>query len=137
MSDHCLPVESSWIRFYDPPRSAVAEVKQFFHSQEPPEAIFAFGDASAAESMLGLAELGLAVPKDVAVVGFGDFPISQFAATPLTTMRVRFREIGELACGMLLDLVDGSGDPTRRIELECELVVRRSCGAHHKSHQKL
>ncbi|MCD4824308.1 MAG: substrate-binding domain-containing protein [Phycisphaerae bacterium] len=133
MSDHRLPIEAGWTRFYEPPRSAVVEVKQFFHSKKPPEAIFALGDAVAAESMLGLAEIGLSVPEDVAIVGFGDFPISRFAATPLTTMRARFREIGELACGMLLDMIEGSGDATRRIELQCELVVRRSCGAYHKS----
>jgi LacI family transcriptional regulator/LacI family repressor for deo operon, udp, cdd, tsx, nupC, and nupG len=74
-----------------------------------------------------LAELGLRVPGDVAVVGYDDIPLLEYLPVPLTTVRVPTVEMGRLAAELLLRHVEeGPGVPTQKIYLDAELVVRAS-----------
>jgi len=58
--------------------------------RRPPTAVFAANDAMAIGLLLGLAELGVAVPRTVAVGGFDDIPIARFASPPLTSVRAGY-----------------------------------------------
>jgi DNA-binding LacI/PurR family transcriptional regulator len=51
------------------------------------DAVFAASDLMAIGAIHALDEAGLKVPRDVAVVGFDDIPMAQFAKPPLTTVR--------------------------------------------------
>ncbi len=94
----------------------------------------AYGVLAAAE------EAGLAVPRDVALVGFDDDVPSAHVHPPLTTIRQPYFEMGEQGLKLLLSLLDTpSKDTSRsqqasspqsiRLELPTSLVVRASCGA--------
>jgi DNA-binding LacI/PurR family transcriptional regulator len=52
-----------------------------------------------------------------------------FTNPTLTTVRAPEVEIGRLAGEMLLKLISGERVDKRHIYLECELMVRGSCGA--------
>jgi DNA-binding LacI/PurR family transcriptional regulator len=77
--------------------------------------------------MRALAEAGLRVPEDIAVVGFDDIPMARFASPPLTTVFQDTKRAGELLVETLLRQVHG--EPTECITLPASLVVRRSSGA--------
>ncbi len=105
-----------------------AAVRQLMTSDEKVDAIFAIGDDLAAITISTLRELHLSVPADVAVVGFGDYPVCRYLPVSLTTMRVRHEEEGALTAGLLLDIIEKHVGENRQIEVPCDLVVRQSCG---------
>jgi LacI family transcriptional regulator len=111
-----------------------------------PTAIFCLGDAIAAAVLQVANELGLRVPADVSVLGYGDLNIAALCSPPLTTLRQPFRSMGRLAVRHLLDQMQmpRSGEETPSNEgplatvegrlalqnsgqLPVELVVRASC----------
>jgi LacI family transcriptional regulator len=69
---------------------------------------------------------GLAVPRDLSVVGFDDGPIAARLMPPLTTVRLPIRDIGRLAARKLV--VPGSADAAATDSLVVpHLVIRDSC----------
>ncbi|MEP7285128.1 MAG: LacI family DNA-binding transcriptional regulator [Chloroflexota bacterium] len=97
------------------------------------DAIFASNDLMAIGAMRGLAEQGLNVPDDVAVVGFDDMHTASTLHPALTTMRQPIRELGSIATHMLIDIIQGKVTPPHRIVLPTELVIRETCGAIPRS----
>ncbi|HEX2083969.1 MAG TPA: LacI family DNA-binding transcriptional regulator [Xanthomonadaceae bacterium] len=91
------------------------------------DAIFAGSDLIAIGALRALAEAGLRVPEDVAVVGFDDIPAARIATPALTTIRQDTVRAGELLVDTLVRLIDNETVESRR--LPTELVVRRSCPA--------
>ncbi len=85
--------------------------------------VMAIGAISAAR------ELGLAVPRDLSVVGFDDIDLARHVDPPLTTVCQPVRRKGEEACRLLLEAIAGVGGgvPERR-RLKTHLVVRASTG---------
>ena len=93
-----------------------------------PEAIFAANDSMALGCLSALAETGVRVPQDIALVGFDDIPMARYASPPLTTVRVRIAELGERAMARLIALIEQPEHADTRTEvLAAELVVRQSC----------
>ena len=90
-------------------------------------AVFVANDQTALGLIRGLAERGVRVPEDVAVVGFDDFPEAAYFSPPLTTVRVDFEALGRLAVDKILALMRGE-QITDTGPLVPELVVRGSTG---------
>jgi LacI family transcriptional regulator len=86
----------------------------------PFTAIFAFNDLSAIGAIAELRAHGIAVPRDVSVVGFDDIPGAASHDPALTTVRQPLRSMGEMAAGALL----GCLDPAKRQEIPAALVVQ-------------
>lgn len=94
-----------------------------------PEAVFAASDTMAMGALRALRQARLAVPRDVALVGFDDLPGSAITDPPLTTIRQPILKMGVQAVECLLDLLTHGPQPPRQIVLTTELVIRQSCGA--------
>jgi len=93
-----------------------------------PTAIFASSDQQAIGVMRAAADLGLAVPRDLSIVGFDDIPLAKLVMPRLTTVGQPVREIGVLAMQLLLDLLSGAAAPRpRRRLLATSLQIRESC----------
>ncbi len=90
-----------------------------------PTAVFAANDAMAVAALSAFREAGLAVPNDVAVVGFDDIPMARYVTPPLTTVRTPLARMAQCAVDVLLN----DAVPVMRMALSTELVVRASCGA--------
>lgn len=69
------------------------------------------------------------IPKDVRLVGIDDVNYAALLPVPLTTVHQPCRDIGETALRVMLERLDRPQMPARDILLECELVIRESCGA--------
>jgi LacI family transcriptional regulator len=67
------------------------------------------------------------VPEDIAVVGFDDIELAQYAE--LTTMRQPMYEMGQLAMEKLIRRMREPGAPPTLTSFLPDLIVRRSCGA--------
>jgi LacI family transcriptional regulator len=96
--------------------------------EEKPEAFFIASDPMAIGALKALQEANLSVPSDVAIVSFDDIEIAQFTSTPLTTIRVQTKEMGQTGVKLLMDRFNGRKIPLKVI-VPSELVVRQSCGA--------
>lgn len=101
-----------------------------------PTAVFAANDQMAFGAMSAAAELGLAVPLDVSVIGVDDIEAAALVVPGLTTLKQPTCEIGACAVQILADLISspressetGASEAQQRV-FEAELVVRGSCAA--------
>ncbi|HSS36209.1 MAG TPA: LacI family DNA-binding transcriptional regulator [Patescibacteria group bacterium] len=90
----------------------------------PFTAICAANDLLALGALDRLAELGIAVPDDVSVMGFDDIQTAAMAAPRLSTVRLPLREIGRRGFGFAERQLAGER-PVREV-LPTELVMRES-----------
>jgi LacI family transcriptional regulator len=67
--------------------------------------------------------------RSIALVGFDDFELADALGSPVTVVRPDVRELGRVAAQLLLERMDGSTVPPRRIVLPVELVQRGSAEA--------
>jgi DNA-binding LacI/PurR family transcriptional regulator len=110
----------------EPAREATAEL---LRSADRPTAILAMSDILALGAVEAAAELGVAVPDELSVVGFDDSAVALHAVPPLTTVAQPHGEKGRLATQWLLEEVERGREQTdgrRRAILPTELVVRGS-----------
>jgi len=94
-------------------------------------AVFTTCEFSARGVLAGLYRHRVAVPEEVSVVGFDDFPETAYLCPPLTTVRVPYLQFGYEAARQVHRLVRGLEilvPPSAETELRCELVVRESTG---------
>jgi LacI family transcriptional regulator len=96
--------------------------------RELPDAIVCGNDQTAMGAIRELRTAGIAVPADVAVVGFDGMHLGALLAPPLTTVRQPMRLLGERACSRLLDRIADPALPRQSERLPTDLVVRESCG---------
>jgi len=127
--------EALWARGLEPPAglarrldpSDEAEVAAFLREGRP-EAVVCANDRTAAHLMHAALRLGLAVPRDLRLVGMDDADFAALLPVPLTTLRQPARQIGAAALSAMLDRLAGSDLGTRDILLQGTLVVCRSSG---------
>jgi LacI family transcriptional regulator len=95
-----------------------------------PTAVLCADDGSAFGFLDGLADAGLRVPEDCAVVGFDDVREAAYRAIGLTSIRQPVKLMAAHATERLFDRIAGGGTAEpRHVVLPAELIVRRSCGA--------
>ncbi len=68
------------------------------------------------------------IPRDVAVVGFGNTVPGWLTDPPLTTVHQPMRMLGMRACTRLIERIAAPGLPPSVELLPTELVIRSSCG---------
>jgi LacI family transcriptional regulator len=93
-----------------------------------PRALVCASDQHALGLLDVLAELGVDVPRDVAVTGFDGVVAGRLSSPPLTTVRQPMEAMGRLAVDILMgSLADPMLPPVDRT-LPVRVIVRRSCG---------
>ena len=81
-----------------------------------------------------LSRHGVAVPGEMAVVGFDGIVVSQFTSPALTTVEQPLTKMGQTAVSLLMDRIRGQGpEQAQYIELEPEIVIRASSAAQPES----
>jgi DNA-binding LacI/PurR family transcriptional regulator len=102
---------------------------ELLDSADRPTAVLCLSDSIAYGVYVACAELGLAIPGDVAVAGFGDHPISRLLAPPLTSTFWDVEQAAGLATGFLLEAIGAEQrQATLREVIAPELVARASTG---------
>jgi LacI family transcriptional regulator len=91
-----------------------------------PDGIFCFNDTVAVGAMVSAIEAGLRIPKDMAILGCGNFHYSSKLRVPLSSVDQKSKEIGERAAKMISVLLEKPSARPRTIVLEPELIVRAS-----------
>jgi DNA-binding LacI/PurR family transcriptional regulator len=109
----------------EPARRAALELLRL---ERPPTAILAMSDILAIGALQAAAELGVAVPTALSLVGFDDSPAAAMAHPPLTTVAQPHEEKGRLAAEWLIQAVEQGAElqGRQRAILPTQLVVRES-----------
>ncbi|SFN52390.1 LacI family DNA-binding transcriptional regulator [Variovorax sp. OV329] len=90
------------------------------------DAVFFSNDIVAIGALYECRRRRIAVPRNLAIAGFGDFDEASVCVPALTTVRVPRYEIGRRAAEMLVARLDGKSTRSRRVDLGFELVRRES-----------
>ncbi|HEX7688816.1 MAG TPA: substrate-binding domain-containing protein [Burkholderiaceae bacterium] len=88
-------------------------------------ALFCANDVMAMAAISRLARAGLAVPRDVSVLGFDDSDIATYTTPQLTTVRIPVEQMAASACRFLLNECYGLAQPVAR-EFQPVLMWRDS-----------
>ncbi len=91
-----------------------------------PQALFVACDLMAFGVIKALREKGLNVPADVEVAGFDDVPMASYYQPALTTIHQPIDEMGRLAAGQLITLIEGREIEQWEIVLPHRLIIRDS-----------
>lgn len=101
---------------------------KLLNEKEKPEVIFAANDMMALGCYKAIHSKGMKIPADIAIAGFDDILISEYANPALTTIRVDTDRIGKVAAERLIEKMIGTvNNVIKKKEIASELVVRSSC----------
>ena len=129
LKKHGLPFNDDYVFWGGLHEQNGAEgMNQFLTLSEMPDAIFAVNDPVALGAYDVIKSHGLKIPRDIAIVGFSNNPISAFVSPPLTTVEQPAYEMGKKVCNMLLEDIN-SKNKKREIRtevLKTKLIVRES-----------
>jgi LacI family transcriptional regulator len=89
-------------------------------------ALVCANDDMAAGALLAAHKAGLDIPRDIAITGFDDTPVSQIVWPPLTTIHQPLRRMGERAAEKLSQMLAGDGGGSAHEIVSHELIVRES-----------
>ena len=106
--------------------SAYQAIRAFIGSGAAFDAVFGATDVIAMSALRALGASGLAVPRDVAVVGFDDIALAAHANPPLTTVRQDLQRGARTLVDLLFRRMAGEDTPSAI--MPGELVVRESSG---------
>jgi len=91
-----------------------------------PSAVFGANDESAFGFIAALHDAGVAVPRDVSVVGFDDIDVAERFIPALTTIHQPRGVGGRLAAELLIAAIDGDAPGAEDVVLAVDLVERAS-----------
>ncbi|MFI6036856.1 LacI family DNA-binding transcriptional regulator [Streptomyces sp. NPDC051315] len=94
----------------------------------PPSALVTANNAMTLGALRALRAHGLAVPDDIALCCFDDFPWADLFSPRLTAIAQPSRDIGVQAVRVLLERLAAPDRPARTVRLPCTFVHRTSCG---------
>ena len=100
-------------------------------SNELPTAVFAVNDVTALGIIHEFMGRNIKIPDDISVMGFDNIEFSAMVNPPLTTINQPAFETGRLACNVLIESLEKSGNAPISLKLEPTLVVRDSVKKLH------
>lgn len=104
-----------------------ATMQMLLNLKVRPTAVFASNDLMAMGAIVAIRQAGLAIPKDIAVIGFDDIPAARLIDPALTTVAQSQRRMGQRAAEMLFERMNGTAPETGRSEqMPFELIIRQS-----------
>ena len=109
-------------------KAGMEAAKQMFKIKPLPDGAFITNDFVAAVFMRTLKEHGLAIPADVAVVGFNNDAIGKLIEPALSTINYPGRDMGEIVARNLINHLRGVSklQQTKTIIVNSDLIVRKS-----------
>jgi LacI family transcriptional regulator len=91
-----------------------------------PEAVFAANDLLAIGVLQALRSGGVAVPADIALIGYDDIDFASSTEVPLSSIRQPSRKLAYTAVDLLLERVNDPQSDVQHIVFQPDLVVRSS-----------
>jgi LacI family transcriptional regulator len=103
-----------------------AATRHLLRQRRPPDGLLISNNLMTVGGLRAIAEAGLGIPRDIAIVGFDDSSWATALNPPLTVVAQPTYEIGRQAAKLLLRRIDGEKFPPRHVVLRAELIERAS-----------
>ncbi len=121
------PVDPALVAYADfRTEGGYAATRQLLELRRPPDGLLIANNLMTVGGMQAIAEAGLDVPRDIAVVGFDDANWATALRPPLSVVIQPTYEIGRTAAELLLRRIAGETFAPRRVVLQARLVPRGS-----------
>jgi LacI family transcriptional regulator len=105
-----------------------AKMQQLLSLEHKPDAVYVAGDYAALGALQVLNEEGIRIPRDIALVGFGDEPFTAMVTPSISSINQHSAEIGKLAAKTFLSHAKKKivKQKLNKLILDAQLVVRGS-----------
>lgn len=100
---------------------------------EPPVALLTVNNDATTAALKAVRDHGWRIPADVAFIGFDEMPWTDAYNPALTIVDQHPYDIGAVAAELLMARIRNPDRPIQQVKLQCDLVVRQSCGAASSS----
>ncbi len=129
---HGLPYDENLVYRTDAnlPGDGRSAVEYWIKSGFEFTAVFAGSDSLAMGAIAGLNNMGLCVPKDVAVVGYDNSTFAKSCIPGITTIEQNVYTIGYKAAETLLEEINKKRDRGKTVLVQTDLILRKSCGCN-------
>jgi len=127
--DNGIPLDEKLLIITDlSEKAGVASAKKILRMKPLPDGIFITNDFVASVCMRTLKEYGIAVPDDIAIVGFNNDVIGKLIEPTLTTINYPGMDMGEVTARNLINHLKGISNlaHTNTIIVRSDLIVRES-----------
>ena len=91
-----------------------------------PSAVFCSNDDMAFGAVKAIREVGLQIPKDMAIMGFDDSLFAEYMTPPLTTIKRPIGDISRQGVELLFQLIEDKGIAIQKIYKPSSLMIRES-----------
>lgn len=127
LRDGNLEVDPDLIFYADfTQQSAYRATKKLLEKTRDFTAIFAANDLMALAVIKALKEEKIAIPEEVAVMGYDGIQIGEYIDPALSTIKIPSVKMGRMAMNLLLGIIRGEKIRERQVLLPPELVIRSS-----------
>ena len=129
LEQHGVPFDENLVKYCRYSAEEVeANLNALFSLPTPPDAFLTAADRLALSYYAGLKKRDIRIPEDVAFVGFSNLSVPDLLNPPMSTVVQPAFQMGQIAAGLLLDLIDKSpkAPQFRTTKLPMELFVRSS-----------
>lgn len=107
---------------------ARAAVEQLLGMDEPPTALVTLNNAMTIGAMRAVADFGLRIPDDIALVCYDDFEWSDLFSPGLTAIAQNVERMGREAVDLLIRRIEGDDSPFEHRIVDTDFRRRTSCG---------
>lgn len=101
-------------------------VRHLLDSRTPFTSLVASSDISALGAMQELGRSGIAVPEKISIVGCGNLDVSSMATPSMTTVDQKPLELGKRAMKLLISLIEGEVETSKKVIVKPRLLARES-----------
>lgn len=116
-------------QFYDTYSNNIPVIaKEIAESEEMVNGLICGTDLIASELINELKTYQINVPEDIAVISFDDIPVAQSNLHSLSTVHIKFDDIGRYVVEAFMHLIEHDRFPGESVYLDAYPVFRSSCG---------
>lgn len=127
LKKHGIKAKEEYIKIVEPTLSQAMDcAKELLALNDRPTAIFATNDIIAIGAIKVALRSKLSIPDDISIVGFDDSDFSEIIEPELTTIRIDKEEMGKIAAGKLIDILEGVQVEKQIIVCETRLIERET-----------
>lgn len=105
---------------------AAAAASHLLSNVDRPDAVFAVSDIFASAVVKSANQLKISVPKELMVIGFDNVDVSLTTTPSITTINQPKKQLGLLACEILIDHINNPHQEPKQVLLDTELIIRES-----------
>ena len=111
-------------------QDVIAAIDGFLGDPDPVDALFFTSNLLAISGLKYINSLGIKIPDQLAIVGFDETDAFDLFYVPISYVKQPLVELGRETVKLLLDSIEDN-ETIQSVELDAELVVRRSSRTNH------